>query len=127
MVGSTASVDESLPAFGIGVGHGIFELVLCTGKIAWFMEDSSEDSEYSVYFDVLGGNYERVDYGTRAIGAGEPLICDDVVLNFGFRSTPAKDLLVGNHRGLLHLFRDDSTEGGRPALLPHETIKVLRG
>lgn len=47
--------------------------------------------------------------------------------NVGFWSTPAKDLLVGNHRGLLHLFRDDSTEGGRPALLPHETIKVLRG
>ena len=45
----------------------------------------------------------------------------------GSWSTSAKDLLVGNHRGLLHLFRDDSTEGGRPALLPHETIKVLRG
>ena len=98
-----------------------------SGKIAWILEASSEDAEYSVYFDVVGGNYERVDYGTRAIGAGEPLICDDVVLNVGFWSTPANELLVGNHRGLLHLFRDDSTEGGRPALLPHQTIKVLRG
>ena len=72
MVGSTASVDEGLPAFGIGVGHGIFELVLCTGKIAWFMENSSEDSEYSVYFDVVGGSYERVDYGTRAMASANP-------------------------------------------------------
>ena len=113
MVGSTASVDEDSPAFGIGVGDRLRQIPRRRekippssraflgssepgprGKIAWILEDSSENADSSVYFGVVVGNYERVDCGTRAIGAGEPLICDDVILNVGFRSTPAKDLLM---------------------------------
>ena len=73
-------------------------------KIAWILEDASGVVEYAVYFDTVGGNYRGLDHGTRAIGAGEPLMCSDVVLNVGFWSTPAAvnwgsggklDLVVG--------------------------------
>ncbi len=73
-------------------------------KLAWIMEDAAGVATYAVYFDLMGAAGKRTDCGTRALGAGEPFICSDVVLNVGFTSTPAavnwgeggrKDLVVG--------------------------------
>ena len=50
------------------------------------------------------------------------VLANPVVVDWDGRGR--KDLLVGSHRGLLHLFRDEGTQGSRPALLPHETIRI---
>ena len=58
-------------------------------KLAWILEETAGIATYAVYFDVMGATYKRIDCGTRALGAGEPLLCSDAVLNVGFTSTPA--------------------------------------
>jgi len=104
-------------------------------KVAWILEDPSGMAEYSVYFGAVGGDHDGIDFGTRAIGAGEPLICTNAPLNVGFWSTPAAvnwgtegklDLVVGtvSNRSMLRYYENVGT---RETPLFDEGVRLRSG